>query len=139
MSDRDELIRRAQGRAAAPSRDEERGYLIRLDEGSAFFGRFGGEATDETYDRQVFRFWDEQGERCFMRSYAALAREIYRCKPDVGDLIVVARGADYQSQHGTPGYSFAVEVEPSPDPLPGGSAGGDDGSAGGGEDGIPFL
>jgi hypothetical protein len=127
VSSRGELARRAQERAEAPAWPDEWGYRVTLGEGSTFVGRWRGQAAD-TQDRAVFLLVDEDEQECFMRSYAALVREIQRVTPGLGDRIAIARGADYQSQHGTPGFSFGVEVEPCEDPVPGTADG----------DGIPF-
>jgi hypothetical protein len=128
---RDELIARARERAESPPTPEEWGYRIRLDPDEVFVGRYGGETIDEDNDnRRIFLFWDEDGEECFSRTYAALAREIDRVRPGLGDRVVIARGPDYQGAQGT-GYSFGVESEPSDEPLPGAAPGAED-------DDIPF-
>jgi hypothetical protein len=126
------LIGRAKERAEASPVPDEWGYRIVLDEGEHFAGRWRGETVDELNDnRRIFLFWDPDGERCFSRTYAALAREIDRAAPQIGVTIVVYRGDDYLGQQGT-GYSFGVETEPNEEPLPEAELGDD------GDDGIPF-
>jgi hypothetical protein len=115
---RGDLIARAKQRAESGGIDENWGYRIKLDPGDSFVGRWRGETVDEQNEnRRVFLFWDEDGERCFSRHYAALGREIDRVAPQLGTTVVVYRGADYTSQQGT-GYAFGLETEPNDAPLP---------------------
>jgi hypothetical protein len=94
------------------------GYRLVLDEGEYFDGRWRGETVDEhNNNRRVFLFWDQQGQNCFSRFYVALARELDRAKPELGASIAIWRGADYLGKQGT-GYSFGVETEANPEPLP---------------------
>jgi hypothetical protein len=116
--DRENLVARAKERAEASPLPEGWGYRIQLEEGDSFVGRWRSDAVDEQNDnRRVYLFWDEKGERCFSRHYAALGREIDRAAPKPGDTIVVYRGDNYTGQQGT-GYSFGVETEPNEAPLP---------------------
>jgi hypothetical protein len=124
MSGRDELIARAKERAETAPTPEEWGYRVQLDENDVFAGRWRGETTDpDNDDRRIFLFWDEDGELCFHRFYAALGREVDRVQPTVGDTVVVARGNNYRSQYDDPGeetgQSYGLEAEPCSDPLPG--------------------
>lgn len=122
----DDLIARAKERAEATPIPDGWGYRIVLEEGEAFVGRWRGQTTDEANEnRQIFLFWDEAGEQCFSRTYAALAREIDRAQPTRGCTIVVFRGDDYTTGQGS-GYSFGVETEPNDAPLPAYEAGDDE-------------
>jgi hypothetical protein len=115
---RDDLLARAKERAEASPIPEDWGYRITLEEGDHFVGRWRGETVDEQNDRRrVFLFWNEAGEKCFSRFYAALGREIDRAVPRIGDTIVVYRGDDYIGQQGT-GFAYGVETEPNDKPLP---------------------
>jgi hypothetical protein len=116
----DDLLRQAQERAESWTIPEEWGsYRIQLAEEEGFKGRWRGETADELNGgRRIFLFWDEDGEECFSRSYASLSREIDRVAPAIGDNIGVWRGRDYTAANGT-GFSFGVESESNPAPLPG--------------------
>jgi hypothetical protein len=120
MSGYDELVAKAKAAAEALALPEGWGYRIVLEPGESFVGRWRGETADEQNGgRRVFLFWDSAGERCFSRTYAALAREIDRAAPQLGMTIAVFRGDDYASQQGT-GYAYGVETEPNDAALPGG-------------------
>jgi hypothetical protein len=125
MSGYEDLLRRA--RECAESEvsliPAPWGYRIVLDEDESFVGRWRGETTDplnvddKGKPRRIFLLWDAEGQRCFSRHYAALGREINRTRPQIGDTIVIYRGADYAGQEG-PGYSFGVETAANGAPLP---------------------
>jgi hypothetical protein len=124
VSSRDDLVARAQERAEAPPTPAEWGYRVALNESESFTARWRGETTDpDNDDRRVFLFWDDAGEPCFHRYYAALGREVDRVNPKVGDIIAIFRGDNYKSQFDDPGeetgQSYGLEAEPSSDPLPG--------------------
>jgi hypothetical protein len=126
---RDDLISRAMGRAEAPPTPEEWGQRITLNEGDAFVGRWRGEAIDEDNDdRRVYLLWDEDGQPCYHRSYAALDREIDRIQPQPGETVAIARSNDYRTQYDaegeTSGQSYGAEKEPNADPPPSGPASG---------------
>lgn len=127
-----ELLSRAKERADARGVPGEFGYRIQLGEEESFLGRWRGKGVDENWTpaREVFFFWDADDQPCFSRYYAALARELERVQPAVGDRIAVHRGVDYTTAEGNTGYSFGVEAEPSDAPLP--DADDDKG------DGVPF-
>jgi hypothetical protein len=113
-----ELIARAKERAESSPTLGSWGYRIALDPQDVFVGRWRGETTDEDNDdRRIFLFWDQDGQPCFSRFYAALGREIDRASPSLGDRIAVYRGDDYNSSQGT-GFAFGVECEPNDDPVP---------------------
>src|SRR5262249_22235628 len=119
----DRLVHLARQRAESSPIPEEWGYRLVLEVGESFLGRWRGETVDakNTDDagnpRRIFLLWDEHGERCFSRFYAALGREIDRAKPGTGDTIVIYRGDDYAGAQGT-GYTFGVEAESNNAPLP---------------------
>jgi hypothetical protein len=116
---REDLVERAKERAEASPVPDSWGTRVTLAENDAFVGRWRGEAIDEAHDnRRIFLLWNEDGEPCFSRQYAALGREIDRAAPAIGCTIVIYRSADYVGQQGT-GYSFGVETEPNDAPLPG--------------------
>ena len=123
MTSHEQLIDRAKERAETTPVPELWGYRVALEEHDVFVGRWRGETVDEmNVDdngnlRRIYLLWDDVGELCFSRHYAALGREIDRVSPEVGCTIVVVRGADYVGAQGT-GYSFGVETEPNDAPLP---------------------
>ena len=98
---------------------EDWGALVTLEVGETLSGRWRGDATDEEHDgRRVFRLWRLDGSLAWMRSYAALIREVDRAKPNIGDSVAIVRGEDYASKNGT-GYSFGFAARPCSDSLPG--------------------
>ena len=117
---RDELVEEARGRAEAGGAvPEDWGALVTLEVGETLSGRWRGDATDEEHDgRRVFRLWRLDGSLAWMRSYAALIREVDRAKPNIGDSVAIVRGEDYASKNGT-GYSFGFAARPCSDSLPG--------------------
>lgn len=118
MSGHDDLIARATERAEAPAIPEDWGYRVALEEGESFVGRWRGDSTDElNNNRRIHLLWDQDGQRCFSRSYAALDREVDRLAPEVGAAVAIVRGSDYATAKGT-GYSFGVETAPCGEPLP---------------------
>ena len=108
---------------ATPPTPTEWGYRVSVDEGKSFYGRWRGETTDEDNgNRRILLVWDEDGQRCFWRFYAALGREIDRVQPSVGCSIAIFRGDNYKTQYDadgeTSGHAYGVEKEPNDAPLP---------------------
>jgi len=124
MTDHDDLVTRAKERAESKAIPDEWGYRVALEEEEAFLGRWRGDAVDEANDdRPIHLLWDEEGQLCFSRHYAALERELERCRPlELGSTIVIARGANYMTRYDDPGeasgHTFGEIVEPSTEPLP---------------------
>lgn len=97
----------------------EWGYLVTLEIGAAFEGRWRGTDVDSTYDRPVYLLWDRDGQPCYMRHYAALGRRVDAASLSTGDRVAIVREDDYESANGT-GYSFGLAYAPSDEPLPAG-------------------
>jgi hypothetical protein len=113
-----DLLERA--RQNEQERGSEWGYRVTLETGEHFEGRWRGEtiATGGDYgDQRLFLLWDRDGQECYVRGYAALARKVDDETPGLGASVVIVRGDDYQSAGGT-GYSFGIASEPNDAPLP---------------------
>ena len=97
----DDLIGRARDRAETAPTHSQLGYRVAVDENEHFSGRWRGETADpDNEDRRVYLLWDVNGQRCFSRTYTALARELKKASPQIGDTIVLYRGTDYLGKGG---------------------------------------
>jgi hypothetical protein len=138
----EELIAAARSRLVEQEAEEqeasaELGESVDLAEKEVFTGRVRGygktwaKRDGERVQVEVPLFWDTDGARRFMWPKTRLQWELDALRPDVGDEIVIIRGADIPSS--SPAFSptqrFAVRVRPCDKPLPDEPAG---------DDGIPF-
>jgi hypothetical protein len=115
----DDLFTKARERAAAgaTSVPEDWGERVALEPDESFTGRWRGQAVDEEHGRPVYLLWTQDGSLAWMRTYAALAREVDTAKPNIGDRVAVFRGADYEGKSGT-GFAFGLACAACSDPLP---------------------
>jgi hypothetical protein len=119
MSDRNELIRRAQERSEGAVAPEEWGEIVELEEdGGVFVGRYLGSALDERWDppRTLYLLLGEDGARGYMPARFRLEQEMGRVS--VGETVAMYRGPDVETKSGNTVHTYGVESEPNKEPLP---------------------